>query len=111
MANAQFNRDKIKTAQNKIKQENVFHAETFMNSSMETASPPDKILSVSLALANAELESVYHVEMDTSLITMESVLKLLKIANNTASLTENVQHAKKSSNLSRANVSHRKTKL
>ncbi len=31
MANAQFNRDKIKTAQNKIKQENVFHAETFMN--------------------------------------------------------------------------------
>jgi hypothetical protein len=111
MANAQFNWVKIKTALNKIKQENAFHAETFMNSSMETASPPDKILSVSLALANVELEDAYSVKMDTSLITMESVLKLLKIANNTASLTENVQHAKKSSNLSRANVSHRKTKL
>ena len=111
MANAKFNWDKIKTAQNKIKQQNAFHAETFMNLPMETAFPPDKILSVSLALANVELEDAYSVEMDTSLITMESVLKLLKIASNTASLTENVQHAKKSSNLSRANVSHHKKKL
>jgi hypothetical protein len=111
MANAQFNWVKIKTALNKIKQENAFHAETFMNSSMETASPPDKILSVSLALANVELEDAYSVKMDTSLITMESVFKLLKIANNTASLTENVQNANKILNLPRANVSHHRTKL
>jgi hypothetical protein len=109
MVNAQFNRDKIQTALNKIKQENAFHAETSMILSMETVSQLDKILSVSLDLANVELEDVYSVKKDTSLITTESVLKSPKIVNNTASSTENAQLAKKNSNLSRANAFHQKT--
>ena len=58
MENAPKKLGKIQTAPDKIQAESVFLAEISMNLSMEIVSPLDKILSASLALVNAELESV-----------------------------------------------------
>ena len=58
MENAPKKLFKIQTAPNKIKAEIVFLVEVSMNLSMEIVSLLDKILSASLALVNAELESV-----------------------------------------------------
>mgnify|MGYP000975963727 CR=1 FL=1 len=63
-----------------------------------------KIHSANQDHANVEQENAWNAEMDTSSITMEYVLLLLKTVKNTAKIMEAVQAAKRISTLQMDNV-------